>query len=499
MADEKQVKFKVTADGAQAEGEFRRVRKTLEELKESFGRGSTFQETAELFKGGGVALGLSVVGETLNEWSKKAVELRDQFNESKTNIYGMVEGLAQGLPIVGAFWQTGRNIRELFTGDEASLREQLKLVKAITEADAEQRKGIESLNSAHDKAAEARQKASDEAQLASLASPLKELAKLQQDAASARRQIQKDENEGLAGAGLASMRQKLDVLQRQKQSLQEKLPGLNQKVFAEGNVDADQLRLETLDSLHRTNDAIAAQQALMRAAEGRIRDDAENQQRAIDARLKAQRAEILGKFDTELRASFAARVKAQLESLKDALVRGGAELDQAISDRATAFREQQVSAANARGALFEIASRGLDEEIAKGNTAAAIEKQRLEILERTTAERQRLNEIIGNDSTPQDLKDQAAQLLKALPQIQADQLADVIATSRQQRLTQSLAPTNNQRFLSGAAESQRAGFGAVDPSVTTAKNTAKASDWLEKLYNFIVNHTGSGDAPFLPP
>lgn len=99
----------------------------LDTLKSAFGRGSTFKELTEIAVGGGVVAGLTVAGQQLSALTGKAVQLSDAFREGRITAGEMTESLARSIPILGGFWEAGRNIRELMTGEEAIARNLLRI------------------------------------------------------------------------------------------------------------------------------------------------------------------------------------------------------------------------------------------------------------------------------------------------------------------------------------------------------------------------------------
>ena len=91
------------------------LRDTLNELKSTFGRGSTFGMAMQTMKGVGPAMGLTVALHELDALSGKAVELSNAFHEGKIGAAEMTEELAKQIPILGQAWELGRNIREMWT------------------------------------------------------------------------------------------------------------------------------------------------------------------------------------------------------------------------------------------------------------------------------------------------------------------------------------------------------------------------------------------------
>lgn len=109
-----------TADTSKADKE---VSGFLEQLKKNFGRGSVFKESVELFAGAGIAKSISEAAERVDELTKKAVELKEAFGSGAKGAGEIAEELIKAVPIVGHLFDAGRNIRELFTGEAAQLKE----------------------------------------------------------------------------------------------------------------------------------------------------------------------------------------------------------------------------------------------------------------------------------------------------------------------------------------------------------------------------------------
>lgn len=104
----------------------------LGSLRAGFGRESTFGGFAKIAQGGGAILGLSIVGKELNEVTEKAVKLKEEFQTGQKSAGDIAEELAKSLPVFGGFISAGRNIRELFTGEQAAADRIKESSEAIT-------------------------------------------------------------------------------------------------------------------------------------------------------------------------------------------------------------------------------------------------------------------------------------------------------------------------------------------------------------------------------
>ncbi len=92
-------------------------------LKDAFGEDSSFGALAKMFKGAGALGGLSLASQTLNTLTKGAVEFRNAMQDSSKSVGDIVEQTAGAIPVYGQIWQAGRNIHELFAGDQAYLQQ----------------------------------------------------------------------------------------------------------------------------------------------------------------------------------------------------------------------------------------------------------------------------------------------------------------------------------------------------------------------------------------
>lgn len=114
----------------------------IERLKEKFGRGSTFQGSLELLKGGGALIGFSLLGNILESSTEKAKEFAAALREGKLSAAELVVKFGEAVPLVSSFVTAGQNIRELITGEQAEIDRTLEFAKAIDAAiDANRRAG----------------------------------------------------------------------------------------------------------------------------------------------------------------------------------------------------------------------------------------------------------------------------------------------------------------------------------------------------------------------
>jgi hypothetical protein len=76
------------------------------------------------------------------------VELKDAFGKADASATDIIDEFAKGLPIIGGFYRTGSNIRELFTGEKAAIREANEELKRQDELFTQRLKSIHDYTSA---------------------------------------------------------------------------------------------------------------------------------------------------------------------------------------------------------------------------------------------------------------------------------------------------------------------------------------------------------------
>src|SRR5687768_13054199 len=92
---------------------------TLKRLKGQFGEESALGNIGKLLTGAGAVAGITLIGRALSDASAKAVELKDAFNAGTIGAGELADQLARSVPILGQLYTAGRNLRELFTGEQA--------------------------------------------------------------------------------------------------------------------------------------------------------------------------------------------------------------------------------------------------------------------------------------------------------------------------------------------------------------------------------------------
>lgn len=132
--------FKKTFEGAGKDAET--FAGKMKGIKAQLGEESGLGNFAKVLRGAGAVAGLGVLVAVLDNASKKAVELKNAFDAGKISAGGIAEELVKSLPILGQAFDLGRNIRELFTGEEAREQRIIDKMQEQTEKRQEQNKEL---------------------------------------------------------------------------------------------------------------------------------------------------------------------------------------------------------------------------------------------------------------------------------------------------------------------------------------------------------------------
>ncbi len=76
--------------------------------------------------GGGAIAGLSMAGRELASVTGDMVQYKNALRDGTMSQGEFTEKIMGSLPVLGAYWQAGRNIREMFTGEEAEIAKATK-------------------------------------------------------------------------------------------------------------------------------------------------------------------------------------------------------------------------------------------------------------------------------------------------------------------------------------------------------------------------------------
>ena len=93
----------------------------FKDLNSSFGKSSSLGKSFTLLAGGGAIAGLTLAGRQLKSFADELVQIRNEFDAGAISAGEMAEKVAGAFPVFGQFFQAGRSIRELFTGEQAEI------------------------------------------------------------------------------------------------------------------------------------------------------------------------------------------------------------------------------------------------------------------------------------------------------------------------------------------------------------------------------------------
>ena len=100
------------------------LRAHIEKLNETFGRSSTFGHALHAAGGGGALFAFGELGRMFQEAGQKARELSEQVAEGKLHGEQLVDQVARGIPLLGAFYSGVRDISDALSG-EAEIQKQI--------------------------------------------------------------------------------------------------------------------------------------------------------------------------------------------------------------------------------------------------------------------------------------------------------------------------------------------------------------------------------------
>lgn len=117
MADttKKKVEIEIGARD-DSRGAFRSLEDRLNSVKRQFGRRGLFGDLGEILTGGGIVAGVTFLGRELSSVVKTANELTSAFATGAISAGELTERIAGSIPVLGEFWQLGRNIQDAMSG-----------------------------------------------------------------------------------------------------------------------------------------------------------------------------------------------------------------------------------------------------------------------------------------------------------------------------------------------------------------------------------------------
>ena len=102
------------------------IRKALEDMKHSVGRGSALDEGLKAMRGAGPLMGIGLAVDMLDAATKKAKDLVDQFRAGKISADEMKLGLWKSVPILGQIIDLEMNLKDVFSSTAAFQAKQTK-------------------------------------------------------------------------------------------------------------------------------------------------------------------------------------------------------------------------------------------------------------------------------------------------------------------------------------------------------------------------------------
>jgi len=122
------LKALLSADSSAWSKGFTNAGKDVDRLKKKTGSffkdmsaSSTFGQSMRIMAGGGAVAALTMAGSQIKNFADNLIELRNELNAGTLSAGEFAEKLAGSIPVIGQFWQAGRSIRELFTGEQAEI------------------------------------------------------------------------------------------------------------------------------------------------------------------------------------------------------------------------------------------------------------------------------------------------------------------------------------------------------------------------------------------
>jgi len=109
---------------------------------------SAIGNVTKLMMGGGAVVGLTMAGSQLKNFADEANRLKSEFQSGAISAGELTEKIAGSLPVLGQFWQAGRSIRELFTGEQAEIariNEEARLTTQLFDAQLASVKALKSV------------------------------------------------------------------------------------------------------------------------------------------------------------------------------------------------------------------------------------------------------------------------------------------------------------------------------------------------------------------
>jgi len=402
-------------------------------VKKLIGEDSAFGGTMKMLQGAGAVAGFAALANSLQNITEAALPLVEQYREGKVTFAQLSAAVAKSLPIFGAAWKAGENIRRMWDTDLANLEKDTKagdvkttatesLIKAIKEAnkdrDAKHADSLakqslmglvgEDLARAQEKAATAKERRGIEVQLKTVTGS-EATSFIDSKVAAASDTLEKA---GIS-KGTARYDQTIaDVRQKAKQELEVKKAALQEQLTDLADTEAKQDKARQSEHIRVWSRYWAEE-----AAQGRqIQTASQREYMALldngfAAELQAMDEQGADKVRTlEKQLDDQLRVMGKQEpALRDLVEREG---------KRTIEAQKQANVFAIQAKVFDtLRSNQLDSLSAlasAGDKAAGVERVRYETARRLTAEYQKLKAIIESTTATPEQKAEAQKQLQAI-------------------------------------------------------------------------------------
>ncbi len=162
-------------------------------LKAEFGKSSTLGQSLKLIAGGGAVGSLTMAGSKLKDFTGNLLEMQKALKAGTVTMGEFAEKTAESIPVLGQFWQAGRNIREMITGEQAELEKGLLVIQRRTTAWNNSTKAIQdaerAMRATSQTWADLREKLGQQTELVGLKEPIRGLRELDMEATKAKDEV----------------------------------------------------------------------------------------------------------------------------------------------------------------------------------------------------------------------------------------------------------------------------------------------------------------------
>lgn len=131
IAEEKLFGTQLSATMRQTNQRIARELTGLDRIKSILGARGSVKNVAELFVGGGAIAAVGFITHAIANAARNARELTDEFRDGKIQAGEFADKLVGTIPVLGAIWRAGRDIREMITGEQRLIAEATKQAEAM--------------------------------------------------------------------------------------------------------------------------------------------------------------------------------------------------------------------------------------------------------------------------------------------------------------------------------------------------------------------------------